>query len=107
MPGNWTSAMISRRHPLLALLLTSTLLVLQTASSWLHSGCQQDHSAARTGAHTHHGHCQHGHVRSDSQMAVRQGDEQGLAGDCAACRYLMLSSLAVEGRESIVVEQVA
>jgi hypothetical protein len=104
------------RHSLLALLLTTTLVAAQTALPWMHVGCQHDHSAEHASeAPAAHRDCNgHRHSRAaadqpkaDSTPAVDQGPERLLADDCAACRFLLLSSVACEPATICVIEHVS
>lgn len=102
---------------LLALLLTTTLVAVQTALPWMHVGCQHDHSAAAGSAATagHHrcrGH-HHAHAtpaarpEADSATAVDHGHKHVLADECAACRYLLLSSVACEPAAICLIEHIS
>jgi len=104
------------RHSLLALLLTTTLMAVQTALPWMHVGCQHDHSSepisvASAGHHGcqghHHVHASGDQPQADSTPAVDQRAERLLADDCAACRFLLLSSVACEPAAICLVEHVS
>jgi hypothetical protein len=104
------------RQSLLALLLTTTLVAVQTALPWMHVGCQHDHSAARASAATaghhhcrghHHAHAPAARPEADPAPAVDQGHKHRLTEDCAACRYLLLSSVACEPAAICLIEQIS
>lgn len=109
------------RTSLLALLLTTTLVFVQTALPWLHAGCEHDHaglavtsqtakSAHQHSAHQHYGHHHHGECaeeESTSSPAFDHRHDRELVHDCAACRYLQLSSVVVESTEVVFSEQIS
>lgn len=117
MLGRMGIVMHCNRNSLLALLLATTLVAVQTALPWMHVGCEHDHSAAQAAAETpgHH-HC-HGHHHShadhaaasenDSAPAFDHRHEHQLAEDCAACRFLLLSSVPYEPAALCLIEQVS
>jgi hypothetical protein len=101
------------RQSLLALLLTATLVAVQTALPWMHVGCEHDHSAAHASAtesgHHHCGEHHHCHVVPANQPgpAFDHWHERLLSDDCAACRFLLLSSVPYEPVAICLVEQVS
>jgi hypothetical protein len=103
----------SNRQSLLALLLATTLVAVQTALPWMHVGCQHDHSPAHVSAAAcgHH-HC-HGHRHqtesqpSDSAPTLDQSQHCPLSDDCAACRFLLLSAAASDPASVWLVEHVS
>jgi hypothetical protein len=106
--------MFLKGKSLLTLLLAGTLVLVQTALPWLHVGCQHDHSAKQVAsAHEHHrcyGHHHHGcgaAKTTDSQLAAHSRHEHLSSDDCAACRFSLLSPLAVQTTSATFVEQVS
>lgn len=104
------------RTSLLALLLTTTLVFVQTALPWLHVGCEHDHAVQAVtsqASESGHQHCGHHHLgecaeeESTSSPAFDHRHDRELVHDCAACRYLLLSSVAVEATEVAFSEQIS
>lgn len=109
------TSMHYNRNALLALLLAATLVAVQSALPWMHVGCEHDHSVAHAAepASGHH-HCRghHHHCAADAEPAAAtkpafdHRHEQVRTDECAACRYLLLSSVAVEPTAVSLIEQV-
>lgn len=102
--------MHSNRDSLLALLLSTILVAVQTAVPWMHVGCQHDHSAQAATTHAGHNCRHHKHAaKPASDTAVVEGHQHGqtLSDDCAACRFLLLSSARCEPSAVPLVQQVS
>lgn len=95
--------MFATLKPLTATLVASLLLLVPTVAPWMHRGCEHDHSTPHAAAHPHsESGCNHGHHRSDDGEEVQrpvgpvidsQHSHAAALHDCAACRYLLLTSL--------------
>ena len=98
------------RNSLLALLLSTLLVVVQTALPWMHVGCQHNPSKAAS-TESAHRHCHHHrHVETpavDSAVIDGHGHDQSLSDDCAACRFSLLSSARCEPTTPSLIQHVA